>query len=764
MLVSRIRTRLFATVETNTSLHRDDESLSWDLNVASDSLGSMLLRLQKQEAIEMQKAMMDSDTPSLQQVGNEPRKQQKSTSVSQQSELASMDKETARELDAAVTYITGIPDQLRAGIQVLPVPSLYTSPNAPLSGELVLPRLSQPEHYKDRIGRDIRHLAVSIANNVAEIREWRLFCQEQGGLRPLFECIGEPDHSFSSAACRAIRDLCALSPEIVAIITDEILRANAEWDGRLMRDFVAILKCADEAEQDKAAPLSRKQRTEARQRCKLYVLQLLLAMAMASDVAVDVLRETEGLKDAVVQQSSFALPQRTKRWIRYPVELWKSRMRGKKQEHRSRPFIEAASVTDDLKGTVQGTANQVLAVMGVNKWVPKIPGQKGLRILCLDGGGTRGMAAVTSLRGLVKAMGGLEASETFDIICGTSTGAIIAFLIGLRKETSRKAKERYNALIKRIFVKSAVASMMYFFTTASYDEAPFMEIMSEILGDHSMLDSRADPTVPLVFAVSSKMSSTPTHVALFRNYNYASDEIPDSFVVDAKQARIELGFPVEFTKQLPKSAKHQIFEENRFIQGSRLTDKGSRHPGSFRVLQRYALRASTAAPTVFKPVFMSGEMYCDGGIVASNPTAIAIHEARTVYPDIPIELVVSIGTGGFQEERKAPKLGWEGIVSQIVNSATDAERVHHLLEDILGSDRTFRGHNSFSSTRYYRLNPNIGSPNSNNFPIDGTDPEKLAKLAQITEDYLLEPESQESLKEIRNILDGKRGWRKFLPW
>jgi hypothetical protein len=119
---------------------------------------------------------------------------------------------------------------------------------------------------------------------------------------------------------------------------------------------------------------------------------------------------------------------------------------------------------------------------------------------------------------------------------------------------------------------------------------------------------------------------------------------------------------------------------------------------------------------------------------------------------------------GFQEERKAPKLGWDGILSQIVNSATDAERVHHLLEDIIGSDRTTRGHNSFSSTRYYRLNPNIGMPNSNNFPIDGTNPEKLAKLAQITEDYLQEPESQASLKEIRNILDGKRGWRKLLSW
>ena len=68
--------------------------------------------------------------------------------------------------------------------------------------------------------------------------------------------------------------------------------------------------------------------------------------------------------------------------------------------------------------------------------------------------------------------------------------------------------------------------------------------------------------------------------------------------------------------------------------------------GSFRVLQRAALRATTAAPTFFKPVLMSGELYCDGGIVASNPTAVAVHEARTLFPDIPIEMVVSCGTGG----------------------------------------------------------------------------------------------------------------------
>ena len=35
--------------------------------------------------------------------------------------------------------------------------------------------------------------------------------------------------------------------------------------------------------------------------------------------------------------------------------------------------------------------------------------------------------------------------------------------------------------------------------------------------------------------------------------------------------------------------------------------------------------------------------------MASNPTAVAVHEARTVYPGVPLELVVSVGTGGKRE-------------------------------------------------------------------------------------------------------------------
>lgn len=128
---------------------------------------------------------------------------------------------------------------------------------------------------------------------------------------------------------------------------------------------------------------------------------------------------------------------------------------------------------------------------------------------------------------------------------------------------------------------------------------------------------------------------------------------------------------------------------------------------------------------------MGGEMYCDGGIVTSNPTAIAIHEARSIFPDVPIELVVSLGTGGFVEQKSAPRIGWDGIIGQIVDSATDGEQIHHILEDILGEGGTARlGRSSVSNTRYVRFNPVVGLPDE--FPIDVTDPEKLSRLKSIT--------------------------------
>ena len=85
----------------------------------------------------------------------------------------------------------------------------------------------------------------------------------------------------------------------------------------------------------------------------------------------------------------------------------------------------------------------------------------------------RGITAISTMQAMVDAMGGKEVCDAFDIIAGTSTGAIIAFLVGLRRESSRQAKKRYEELIEKIFVKSALSVPMLFLTTASYSEEPF---------------------------------------------------------------------------------------------------------------------------------------------------------------------------------------------------------------------------------------------------------------------------------------------------
>jgi predicted acylesterase/phospholipase RssA len=415
--------------------------------------------------------------------------------------------------------------------------------------------------------------------------------------------------------------------------------------------------------------------------------------------------------------------------------------------------MEAARLSNDLLGQVQRCSNQILAAIGYNKWVPKIPGQQGLRVLALDGGGSRGMVTVKALEALMEEVGdGRDVSDCFDVIVGTSTGGIIAFLVGLQQETSKQAVERYEQLISKIFVKSALSTPLMLFTTASYDESHFMKVLEKILQEKSMLDSRADPSVPYVCALSSKMSSTPTHVALFRNYNYADGEHKDPFVVDPEKAREHL--------ELPLSMEHAFVRKGTYSHPTTTLEgndavRGSRHPGSFRVLQRYALRASTAAPTIFKPVMMGGEMYCDGGIVSSNPTAVAIHEARSLFPDIPIELVVSVGTGLFLEQKSPAKVGWDGIIGQIINSATESEQVHHILEDLLG-ESAFVGQKEglmLSKTRYYRFNPVLGLPDK--FPIDVTAPAKLAELQDIAEHYMAQPEQRKKIKRISEILRGK---------
>lgn len=286
----------------------------------------------------------------------------------------------------------------------------------------------------------------------------------------------------------------------------------------------------------------------------MYINQLLLGMAIASDDAINVFRDTPGLLETVRSFSSYTREQTIRRrWIKYPLEVTKrvfnKILRKERKEPSQTAFVAAAAMKTGTLGEIQATSNKLLAALGYNVFVPKTPGQRGLRILSLDGGGTRGVASISIMKAIVDSLDGMEVCDSFDMIVGTSTGAIIAFLVGLRRESNEQAKQRYDELINKIFVKSRLSTPMLLLTTATYSETPFKDILQDVLGDYSMLDTRADPRVPLVFAVAAEMSSTNSRAALFRNYNYSEGEKKDKFVVSPEAAKLKLGFPFETRRQ-----------------------------------------------------------------------------------------------------------------------------------------------------------------------------------------------------------------------
>ena len=81
---------------------------------------------------------------------------------------------------------------------------------------------------------------------------------------------------------------------------------------------------------------------------------------------------------------------------------------------------------------------------------------RGVRILSIDGGGTRGIGSIQTLRALQKACGGRPIYSMFDIICGTSTGGILAVALGLLRRPLDEVEQMYRNFSSRVFESSSV--------------------------------------------------------------------------------------------------------------------------------------------------------------------------------------------------------------------------------------------------------------------------------------------------------------------
>lgn len=78
-----------------------------------------------------------------------------------------------------------------------------------------------------------------------------------------------------------------------------------------------------------------------------------------------------------------------------------------------------------------------------------------------------------------------------------------------------------------------------------------------------------------------------------------------------------------------------------------------------------------------KPVTWFLFCFCsqDGGLLINNPTALAVHECKCLWPNTPLECVVSLGTGRFESLGKTgtTSTSLKTKLSNVISSATDTE-------------------------------------------------------------------------------------------
>ncbi|CAH1783362.1 unnamed protein product [Owenia fusiformis] len=312
---------------------------------------------------------------------------------------------------------------------------------------------------------------------------------------------------------------------------------------------------------------------------------------------------------------------------------------------------------------------QTLALVG---YTDPVKG-RGIRVLTIDGGGTRGLIAIEVMKRIQK-MCNREMHELFDYICGVSTGSLIAMMVGVYRIPLEECDRVYKMYAYEMFKRSkhqGISSLVQ--KQAYYDTDQWVNILKHHMGEKLLIDTAKDIDVPKMATVSSLYNTPIIKNHIFRNYNLPSSAL----------------------SHYVGSCQHKVWQ---------------------------SIRASSAAPGYYEECKLGQYIHRDGGLFSNNPTAIALHEAQLLWPNTDIQCVVSLGTGRWepQVEKLGESLSLRHLTDKFIQSATDTEAVHTTLQDLLPAQT------------YFRFNPFM----ADDFLLDENRPEKLDLIQRDARTYL----------------------------
>jgi hypothetical protein len=138
-------------------------------------------------------------------------------------------------------------------------------------------------------------------------------------------------------------------------------------------------------------------------------------------------------------------------------------------------------------------------------------------VLCLDGGGIRGILTIQLLKKLEE-LAGMPCYELFDMVAGTSTGGIIAGLVACGK-TATEIEALYKSLVNKVFAKRCLLSNQII-DPPLYSKKNYRTLLATVVGKTTTLQTACEETgIDLVITGKDVSAGEETFFTCFKETN-----------------------------------------------------------------------------------------------------------------------------------------------------------------------------------------------------------------------------------------------------
>ncbi|KAF2490863.1 FabD/lysophospholipase-like protein [Lophium mytilinum] len=190
-------------------------------------------------------------------------------------------------------------------------------------------------------------------------------------------------------------------------------------------------------------------------------------------------------------------------------------------------------------------------------------------------------------------------------------------------------------------------------------------------------------------------------------------------------------------------------------------------------------RATSAAPKYFSSISFDKTTFRDGGMVANNPSKVALDEIDQLHEQKP-RVLLSIGTGAVEDDDSERQLtqvsyikDWSHIIGLVSALATQSENTHgQMLQEVgrinrIDPNAAGSKGDQYSKLKYFRFNVDGGMKK---IELDEWDPRKdgvatKATMLKLTKQYLKRPGTHKTLlKCARELVRVRRLRAKTDRW